>query len=130
MVLAPQDQIRFSVSGGPFLALPMWSGTLLESAAPLPAKKCGSGTNYHGECPKEWGAVGIALQGFGLDGLRIETEWHSKDQEPLQKTVKAWVAFLKDHKNFENTVPIAAGVVGAPDLDGFTAHIPAAPVKR
>jgi hypothetical protein len=62
--------------------------------------------------------------------MRVKAEWHGKDQEPLQKTVKAWVVFLKDHKNFENNVPTAAGVVGAPDLDGFTAHIPAAPVRR
>jgi len=92
-------------------------------------KKCKQGAHYHGECPKEWGAAGVALPGFSLDGKRLPTQWNMKAHEPIQKTVKAWVAFLKNHTNFENNVPLVAGVPGAPDLDGFVAQALVAPVK-
>jgi hypothetical protein len=85
--------------------------------------------HFHGKCPKEWGAAGVALPGFGLDGKRIPAKWSimMTVHEPTQKTVKAWIAFIKDHTNFENNVPVVAGVAGAPD--GFVAQALVAPVK-
>ncbi len=71
----------------------------------------------------------MALPGFSLDGKHIPAQWDTKAHEPIQKTVKAWVAFLKDHTNFENNAPLVAGVAGAPDLDGFVAQALVAPVK-
>ena len=71
----------------------------------------------------------MALPGFSLDGKRIPAQWNAKAHEPVQKTVKAWVAFLKDHTNFENNAPLVAGVAGAPDLDGFVAQALVDPVK-
>ncbi len=71
----------------------------------------------------------MALPGFGLDGKHIPAKWIMTVLEPIQKTVLAWIAFIKDHTNFKNNVPVVAGVAGAPDLDGFVAQALVAPTK-
>jgi hypothetical protein len=105
-------------------------GTTLgvNSAAP-PCRKCNVGNHYHGECPVWWGNQGTALPGFDIHGQRIPGEWHGSSNEPLKKTIKAWVAFLEDLSNFNNAAPIPAGVAGAPDLGRFQARALTAPVK-
>jgi hypothetical protein len=105
-------------------------GTTLgvNSAAP-PCKKCNVGNHYHGECPVWWGSNGTALPGFDIHGQRIPGDWHGSSNEPLKKTMKAWVAFLEDHSHFNNAAPTPAGVAGAPDLARFQARVLTAPVR-
>ena len=91
--------------------------------------KCHNGNHYHGECPKLWGSAGITLPGFTADGQRAAGEWHKTENEPLRKVVKAWIAFFKDHTNFQNQAPVPAGVTGAPDLAAFEARELVAPRK-
>ena len=90
--------------------------------------QCNNGEHYHGECPRKWGNSGTALPGFTMDGQRIEADW--KDNEPLKRVVKQWVAFLKDHSNFNNQQPSPAGTAGAPSLSDFEARVDAAPRKK
>ncbi len=76
----------------------------------------------------KWGTSGTALPGFSVDGQRIAAEW--KDNEPLRRVVKQWVAFLKDHSNFNNKHSSPAGAAGAPSLSDFEARVAVAPKKK
>ncbi len=71
----------------------------------------------------------MAIPCFGLDGKRIPAKWNITVHKPIQKTVRAWIALIKDHTIFENNVPVVAGVAGAPDLDGLVAQALVAPAK-
>ena len=82
-------------------------------------KICARSDHYHCECLQEWGRIGQPLPGFARDGTRIGNMWHSKSNEPLQKTMKAWVAFLSDMSNFAIPSPLPAEVAGTPTLAGL-----------
>jgi hypothetical protein len=90
--------------------------------------QCNNGEHYHGECPLKWGNSGTALPGFTMDGQRIAADW--KDNEPLKRVVKQWVAFLKDHSNFNNKHPSPAGTAGALSLSDFEVRVDVAPKKK
>ena len=92
-------------------------------------KICTLSDHYHGECPLECGKIGKPLPGFTRDGTRIGSMWHSKSNEPLQKTMKAWVAFLSDMSNFVIPSPLPAEVAGAPTLADFQARVATAPAR-
>ena len=102
-------------------------GNTLGVAGAPPCKICGLGAHYHGECPQAWGSLGINLPGHQADGSRTVGEWNKN--EPIQKTVKAWIKFLSDPSNFNGSHPSPAGVAGAPSLAKFQARVSAAPVK-
>uniref|UniRef100_A0A6T7VNR6 Uncharacterized protein n=1 Tax=Cryptomonas curvata TaxID=233186 RepID=A0A6T7VNR6_9CRYP len=102
--------------------------TLGLSAAP-PCRLCGLSAHFHGECPKEWGRIGKVMPGFAADGTRVPSMWHSKTNEPIQSTVRAWVKFLSDSSNFVIPKPLPAEVAGAPTLADFQARVAAAPAK-
>jgi hypothetical protein len=89
---------------------------------------CKSGAHYHGECPQEWGRIGKPLPGFQADGKRSAGEW-TKSNEPIKRTVQAWVRFFGDASNFTVSSPSPAGVAGAPSLADVQARVAAAPVK-
>ena len=102
--------------------------TLGVTGAPICAK-CQKGSHFNGECPSTWGAAGFPLPGFDASGNRIDSEWNVPSNEPIRKTIRAWVAFLKEPKTFRNPPPIAAGVAGAPDLAAFEGRVATAPAK-
>ncbi len=89
---------------------------------------CNNGDHYHGECPLKWGSSGTALPGFAPDGQRIAADW--KDNEPLKRVVKQWVAFLKDTSNFDQKQPPPAAAAGAPSLADFEARVATAPKRK
>ena len=96
------------------------------SGTPM-CRLCGQGAHYHGECPTAWGNLGKPLPGFRADGSRAAKKW--KGNEPIAKTVTAWVNFLSDPSNFSVPVPSPAGVSGAPTLADFQARVATAPAK-
>ncbi len=103
-------------------------GSSLGVAGAPSCKLCSSGqAHYHGECPLQWGRAGKPLPGFQTDGTRIDTDWNKN--EPIQKTVRAWVKFLSDASNFTVPAPTPAGVAGAPGLAEFKSRVALAPVK-
>ena len=102
-------------------------GNALGVAGAPPCRICGLGAHFHGECPQAWGSLGINLPGHQADGSRTAGEWNKN--EPIQKTVKAWVKFLSDPSNFNGSRPSPAGVPGAPTLAKFQARVSTAPVK-
>ena len=71
----------------------------------------------------------VPLPGFDAAGARVAGAWHAATNEPIRKTVKAWVAFIKDLKNYHDSAPFVAGVPGAPDLASFEVRIAGAPAK-
>jgi hypothetical protein len=102
-------------------------GTTLGVAGAPTCRICTLGAHFHGECPQAWGSLGISLPGHQADGSRTAGEWCKN--EPIQKTVKAWVKFLSDQSNFNGSRPSPAGVPGAPTLAKFQARVPTAPAK-
>jgi hypothetical protein len=96
------------------------------SGTPM-CRLCSQGAHYHGECPTAWGNLGKPLPGFHADGSRAPRKW--KGNEPIAKTVSAWVDFLTDPSNFSVPVPSPAGVSGAPTLADFQARVATAPTK-
>ena len=102
-------------------------GDTLGLAVAPPCKICRKGAHFHGECPKAWGSIGTPLPGHHGDGSRIAGEW--KNNEPIQKVIKAWIKFLNDQNNFKGIPPGPAGVAGAPTLTEFKARLASAPVK-
>ena len=112
-----------------FPVSPTIIGTTLGVISAPQCKICARSDHYHGECPQEWGRIGKPLPGFARDGTRIGNMWHSKSNEPLQKTMKAWVAFLSDTSNFAIPSPLPAEVAGAPTLADFQARVATAPAK-
>ena len=103
-------------------------GSTLGVVGAPPCNKCGHGAHFYGECPQEWGRIGKPLPGFNTSGARIAKEW-TKTNEPIQKTVQAWVKFLSDATNFTVSSPSPAGVAGAPSLADFQARVATAPAK-
>jgi hypothetical protein len=71
------------------------------------------------------GAASVRLT---LDGQRVAADW--KDNEPLKRVVKQWVAFLKDTSNFNQKQPFPAGAAGAPSLSDFEARVATAPKRK
>jgi hypothetical protein len=111
-----------------FPCSPSIVGSSLGVAGAPPCKLCSGGqAHYHGECPLQWGRAGKPLPGFQTDGTRITAEWNKN--EPIQKTVRAWVKFLSDASNFTVLNPTPAGVAGAPGLAEFKSRVALAPVK-
>ena len=102
-------------------------GDTLGVAGAPPCKLCGQGAHYHGECPQRWGGISTPLPGHQADGSRIAGQW--KNNEPIQSVIKAWIKLLNDKTNFKGSLPVPAGVAGAPTLAGFKARVPTAPVK-
>ena len=94
-------------------------GNALGVAGAPPCKICRLGAHYHGECRgKAWGSLGINLPSHRADGSRTVGEWNNN--EPIQKTVKAWTKFLSDPpSNFNGSHPSPAGGAGAPTLVKF-----------
>jgi hypothetical protein len=91
--------------------------------------KCNKSKHYNAECPESWATAGYILPGFDAAGNRVVGAWHTAPNEPIKKTVKAWVAFIKDLKNYHDRSPAIAGVPGAPDLASFEARVAGAPAK-
>ncbi len=103
-------------------------GSSLGVTGAPPCRLCSGGqAHFHCECLLQWGRAGKPLPGFQTDGTRINTEWNNN--EPIQKTVKAWVKFLSDASNFTVPAPTPAGVAGAPGLAEFKSRVALAPVK-
>ncbi len=78
-----------------------------------------------------WGKTGHPLPGFKFDasGVLSASAWHSPSNEPIKKTIRAWVDFIKEEKNYTKVPPSIAGVPDAPDLASFEASVAAAPGK-
>jgi hypothetical protein len=104
-------------------------GTTLGVAGSPTCSRCRKGTHFNGECPQVWGKAGFPLPGFDVSGARIASCWHSPSNEPTKKTIRAWVDFIKEDKNYTKFPPSTAGVPGAPDLASFEARVATAPVK-
>ena len=77
----------------------------------------------------KWGSAGFPLTGFDAAGDCIDSEWNVPLNEPIRKTIRAWVAFLKEPKTFRTFPPTAAGVAGAPDLAAFEGRVATALAK-
>lgn len=97
------------------------------SGAPF-CTRCKAGKHFFGECPLEWGRIGMALPGFADDGTRIDKSWCKN--EPIKSVVTLWVKFLQDKTHFQGNDPVPAGVAGAPSLADFQARIALAPAKK
>ena len=104
-------------------------GTTLGTTGAPQCSRCHKGNHYNAECPAHWGGAGCTLPGFDADGARVASAWHAATNEPIRKTVKAWVAFIQDLKNYHDRAPFVAGVPGAPDLASFEARVAGAPAK-
>lgn len=95
---------------------------------PTQCQICRQGFHYHGECPLRWARASRPLPGFGLDGLRDSTAWSSTG-DPLRKTVRKWIAFLKDQSNFNGADASVSGHSGSPSLADFEAFEARAPKR-
>ena len=80
---------------------------------------CSKAGHYRGECPEEYGKLGMgkALPGFDRDGVKIPGAWNG--DEPRKKTFVAWVAFLANRAVYPSGGAVASGLRGAPDLAAF-----------
>ncbi len=104
-------------------------GTTLGVAGAPSCARCRKGFHFNGECPQVWGKAGHPLPGFDASGERIASAWHSPSNERIKKTIRPWVDFIKEDKNYTKFPPSTAGVPGAPDLASFEARVAAAPGK-
>ena len=85
--------------------------------------------HHSSECPQRWHRViGSPMPGFLPDGTRDETQWRQK-KEPIKATIRAWIALLSDPAPWNGTLPITAGVSGAPNLEDFQRQLLLAPEK-
>ncbi len=77
-------------------------GTTFGVASVPPCTKCRKGSHFNGECPSFWGSAGFPLSGFDVVGDRIDSEWNVPLNEPIRKTIQAWVSFLKEPKAYRS----------------------------
>ncbi len=106
-------------------------GNTLGVAQTFRCRHCRPSGRFHhsSECPQRWNkAIGSPMPGFLADGSRDEAQWRQK-KEPIKATIRAWIALLSDPAPWNGTLPISAGVSGAPNLDDFQRQLALAPEK-